>query len=128
MTMTRKILLVTVFALGGALAGCSSGDVGTEATRDTIERAGDEAQEAAREGMASLRTDVERFVDDVRTRNAPEAKQQLLDRCRDELERLRKTNSDSADRVAGVCDRIQNTDITNMSAWNEIKQEIEKLP
>ncbi len=45
-----------------------------------------------------------------------------------ELERLRKASSESADRVAGICDRIQNTDITNTSAWTEIKQEIEKLP
>ena len=126
--MAPKIFIISIFALSGVLAGCGTDDVDTEATRDTIEQAGQSAQDAAREGMASLRTDAERFVDEIQTRNAPEAKQQLLDRCRDALERMRKAGSNDADRVAGICDRIQNSDVQNRPVWDEIKQEIEKIP
>lgn len=124
---SRKIVIVSMFALTGVLGGCDSGDVDTEATRGTIEQVGSEVQEAARNAMASLRTDIERFTDDIQTRNAPEAKKQLLDRCRDTLERLRKANSDSADRVSGICDRIEDTDVKDSSAWEEIKREVEQI-
>ena len=126
--MAPKTLIISIFALAGVLIGCSSDDVDTEATRDTIEQAGGDVQDAAREGLASLRTDAERLVDEIQTRNAPEAKQQLLDRCRDALERLRRAGSNDADRVAGICDRIQNSDVGNRRAWDDIKQEIEKIP
>lgn len=126
--MRSKIFLASMFPLAAALAGCSSDDVGTAATRDTIEERAGDVQEAARDGLASLRTDVERLIDDVQARNAPEAKERLLERCRDALERLRRANSDSADRVQGLCDRIQGADITNESVWNEIKQEVEQIP
>jgi len=122
------MLIISIFALSGVLTGCSSDDVDTELTRDTIERTTQNVQEAARDGVATLRTDAERLVDDIQTRNAPEAKQQLLDRCRDALERLRKAGSNDADRVAGICDRTQNSEIENRPVWDEIKQEIEKIP
>ena len=125
--MVRKLLIASTFALSGVLVGCSSDDMGTEETRDTIEQAGDEARNAARDGLASLRTDAERIADDVQARNAPEAKQQLLDRCRDALERARKANAENADRVERICDRIRDADIKNVSVWNEIKQEIEQV-
>lgn len=126
--MAPKTLIIAIFALAGVLTGCSSEDVDTEATRDTIEQAGGNVQDAARESLAGLRTNAERLVDDIQTRNAPEAKQQLLDRCRDALERLRRAGSKDADRVAGICERIQNSDIENRPVWDEIKQEIEKIP
>lgn len=125
--MRSRVLLATIIPLAAALTGCSSDDVGTDVTRDTIEERAGDVQEAAREGMSGLRTDIERLIDDVQARNAPEVKQQLLDRCRDALERLRRASSDSADRVQGLCDRIQGADITNQSVWNEIKQEVEQI-
>jgi hypothetical protein len=69
----------------------------------------------------------ERLVDEIRTRNAPEAKQQLLDRCRDALERLREADSEDAERVESLCDRIRDTDIEDSSVWNDIKEQIEQL-
>lgn len=126
--MARKMLLVLILALTSPLSACGSDDVGTEATGDTIEQAGRDAQDAARDGLGGLRTDAERFIDDIQSRNASEAKQQLLERCRDSVERLRKASSDEAERVTAICERIQNSDLENRSAWDEIKQEIEKVP
>lgn len=125
--MARNILVATTLALAGVLVACGADDIDTEATRDTIEETGQEARQAAEEAMADLRTGAERFVDQMQTRDAPQAKQQLLERCRDVLERLRKADSDDAGRVESVCDRIRDTDVENASAWDEIKKEIEKL-
>ena len=125
--MRSRILLATMIPLAAAVTGCSSDDVGT-ATRDTVEERAGDAQEAARDGLAGLRTDVERLIDDVQARNAPEVKEQLLDRCRDALERLRRASSESADRVQKLCDRIRDADITNEAVWNDIKQEVEQIP
>lgn len=117
-----------MLALVGALAACSSDDGGSDVTGETIDRVADEAREAAGDGLASLRADAERLVDEIQSRNASEAKQQLLDRCRSALERLRAASSEEAERVADICDRVQNSDLDNRSAWAEIRQEIEKVP
>ena len=125
--MTKRTLVVSAFVLAGVLAGCGSDDIDTEATGDTIEESAEDARVAGENAFAEFRTGGERLVDEIRTRNAPEAKQQLLDRCRDALERLREADSDDADRVDALCDRIRDTDIQDSSVWDEIKEQIEQL-
>ncbi len=91
--------------------GCDAGDVDTDATRDTIEEAGESAGETAEEAFASLGTDAERLVDEIQANRAPQAKRDLLERCRDVLQSLREAESESADRVCEIRDRIRDADV-----------------
>ncbi|MDQ4098713.1 MAG: hypothetical protein M3144_12715, partial [Actinomycetota bacterium] len=102
--------------------------------RETATSLGEEAREAAGDvraaagqAWASLRTDSERIVDQIQTRNDPNAKQELLDRCRDSLEKLRRSNSNSADRVEQLCTRIRNTDVNARETWNDVRREINEI-
>lgn len=110
------------------LVGC--GDDG-EATGNNVEQrteeAADDARETARDVWASVRTDAERLIDEIRTRDAPRLKEQLLDGCRDALENLREAGSDRADDVDRLCNRVRDTDVTNTDVWSEIKREIDQL-
>jgi nucleotidyltransferase/DNA polymerase involved in DNA repair len=124
---TRCAVVLVAIALGTLLAGCGDNDVDPQATRDTVEESAGDAREQAENAFASLRTDAERLLDQFQTRNAPEAKQQLLDHCRDVLERLRRANSKNVDRVESICDRIRDTDPANSSTWREVRDEINKL-
>ena len=123
----RRALATITIALGTLFVACGDDDVDTEATQDTVEDAATDAREEAENAFASLRTEAERLLDEIQTRNAPEAKQELLDQCRDVLERLRKANSDQVDRVESLCDRIRDTDPANSSVWQEVKDEIARL-
>lgn len=125
---SRYALAVITVALGALFVGCGDNDADTEATGDTVEQAADEARQEAENAFASWRTDAERLLDEIQTRNAPEAKQQLLDRCRDALEQLREADSAQADRVDDLCNRIRDTEVSNMSVWREVKDEVAKLP
>lgn len=125
--MAPRAFIVALFALTGVFAACGTDDIDTETTQDTIEETAGDARQAAEEAFEELRTGGERLVDEIQTRNAPEAKEQLLDRCRDALERLRKADSDQAERVDDLCNRIRDADVSNSEAWNEIREEIEKL-
>lgn len=125
--MAPRAFIIAVFALAGLLAGCGNDDIDTETTQDTVEEAAEDTRQAAERAFAELRTGGERLVDEIQTRNAPQAKEQLLERCRDVLERLREADSDQAGRVDDLCNRIRDTDVSNSEAWNEIRQEIEKL-
>lgn len=117
-------VLATVLFLG---ACGEDGDVDTEATRDTVEEAARDAREAAEDAFASLRTDGDRLIDEIRTMDAPQAKEQLLERCRDTVERLRKADSDRAEQVDSLCDRVRDTDVSDTDAWDKIKQELNEL-
>ena len=113
-----------------ALFLVACGDDG-EATGNDVEQrteeAADDARETARDAWASVRTDAERLIDEIRTRDAPRLKEQLLDRCRDALENLRAAGADRADDVDRLCDRVRDTDVTNTDVWSEIKREIDQL-
>lgn len=113
--------------LGLTLVGCDDADVETDATRDTIEEVGETASERAQEAFASLRTDSERLVDEIQTTNAPQAKEDLLERCRDVLERLREAESEAADRVGEICDRIRDADVEDAEVWDTIRDEIDEV-
>ena len=124
---SRSALIVIVIALGTLFAACGDNDVDTEATQDTVETATRDAREETENAFATLRTEAERLVDEFQTRNAPEAKQRLLDQCRDARERLRRANSDQVGRVDSLCNRIRDTDPSNASLWREVRDEISKL-
>lgn len=123
--MDRLLRLVAVITLVTALGACGDDDADDVARE--AEEAAQEVGEAAQDAWASLRTDAERLVDEIQTRNDPEAKQQLLDRCRDTLEELRQAESPDADRVAAVCDRIQDADVNDRDAWSDVEREISEL-
>jgi hypothetical protein len=123
------LAFLVIAAVGG---GCSE-ETENEA-RETATSLGQEARdaagdlrEAAGDAWASLRTDSERLVDEIQTRNDPKAKQDLLDRCRDSLEKLRRSNSDSAERVDRLCTRIRDTDVNAREAWNDVRRDINEI-
>ena len=123
---SRGVVVLIAIALGMLFVACGD-DADTQATQDTVEDATGDAREEAENAFATLRTEAERLLDEFQTRNAPEAKQKLLDQCRDVLERLRKANSDQAGRVDALCNRIRETDPSNASMWREVRAEIAKL-
>ena len=122
----RGALVLIIIALGMLFVACGD-DADTQATQDTVEDATRDAREEAENAFATLRTEGERLLDEFQTRNAPEARQKLLEQCRDVLERLRRADSDQAGRVESLCDRIRDTDPSNSSVWNEVREEITKL-
>ncbi len=129
--MTHRTRVSVLLAAATLLfAGCGD-DGDNQTTVDNVEQeteqAADEARDAAQNAWASVRTDAERLVDQIRTQDAPRLKEQLLDRCRDTLERLRQAESERAGEVDRLCDRIRNTDVTSTDAWNDIKREIDQL-
>ncbi len=124
----RWALIAVMAALATFLVACGADGVDTEATPDTVEEAAGDARQEAENAFASLRTDGERLLDEIRTRNAPELKQTLLDRCRDVLERLRQADSPNADRVDDLCTRIRDTDVNDAAAWQQVRDELAKLP
>jgi hypothetical protein len=77
--------------------------------------------------LADLRTDGERLINEIQTRNDPDAKDQLLDRCRDVEEQLRKSENASADRVNKFCDDIRDADPEDSGAWNTIRTRFDEL-
>ncbi|MGH9151603.1 MAG: hypothetical protein ACRD03_04155 [Acidimicrobiales bacterium] len=123
--MERLFRLMAVITLVAALGACGDDDA-DDVAREAEETA-QEVGQAAQDARASLRTDAERLVDEIQTRNDPEAKQELLDRCRDTLEELRQAESPDAERVAATCDRIQDADVNDRDAWSDVEREISEL-
>ena len=121
---TRRAIASVAAAFTLVLAGCASEDVDTDAV---VDDASEDARAQAEDAMADLRTEAEEAVADMPTPEAPDVKQELLDRCRDALESMREADMQSADSVQQICDRIEGADLSDMDAWNEIQQEIEDL-
>lgn len=121
-------LLTLVMAAAVALGGCGDdeGNAADSVGQETQEAAQD-ARAAAQDLWASVRTDAERLLDEIRTQDAPRFKEELLQRCRDALERLRQAQSDAVGQVEQLCTRIQETDVGNADAWGDIKREIDQL-
>lgn len=128
-TRRRAAAVVLVMALAAVFTACggNNNDATAGSTTQTVQDATQSAKDDAANAFAALRTQAERLVDQVKTSDAPQAKQKLLDQCRDALEKLRKANSDQADHVDTLCNRIRDTDVTNVSAWGDLKDEINKL-
>ncbi|MBW3614455.1 MAG: hypothetical protein KY439_03985 [Actinobacteria bacterium] len=93
---------------------------------ETQEAAGD-VRQAAVDAWGSLKNDAERLVNEIQSNKDPNAKQELLERCRDSVDKLRDADSGQVDEAQSLCDRIQNTDVDAGEAWNEIKKEIAEL-
>lgn len=119
------MLMAAVLLLGAC--GNEDADTAQDQVPPQAEETAQDARAAARDALASLRTDAERFVDELQTSDAPRAKQALLDKCRDALEKLRMENSDLVDEAERACERIQGTELTNRDAWEQIKNEIARL-
>lgn len=128
-TRHRAAAVLIAVALGalGAACGDSGKAVSSDTTSQTVQDATQNAKNDAQNAFSALRTEAERMVDQFQTRDAPQAKQKLLDQCRDALERLRKANSNQADSVDSLCNRIRDTDPTNISAWRDVKDAVNKL-
>ncbi len=71
-----------------------------------------------------LRSDGDRLVDQVQTHHDSKAKQNLLDRCHDAVERLHTADDARASRVDAFCDSIRETDPNTSAAWNDIRQRL----
>lgn len=127
-----------VLAVSGLLVACGGDDEDGQSAEDLREdveeladeagdRAGDvaaSAEEQLRDGWASLRTDGERLIDRIQTRGDSEAKQELLEDCRDRLEEAREAESSAADRIGSVCDRIRDADVDSGDEWDSIKDKV----
>ena len=122
-------LLVAVLLAGAvALTGCDDGsDVTADQAQDRINETSDEIESQASDAWAGLRTDGERLIDEVQTRNDPAVKDRLLDRCRDAEEQLRKDGSANADRVNELCDDIRDANPEDGEAWTTIKSRFDEL-
>lgn len=129
MKQTRARLLAMVLLAGAVIgAACEGESNGTaEQAQDRASTTASDLRERAADAWAGLRTDGERLIDDVQTRNDPEAKDQLLDHCRDAEEQLREADSANADRVNEFCDRVRDTDVDDSDAWQRIKAEFDQL-
>lgn len=121
-TKTAIASVATVVAL--ALAGCSSEDVDPQAVPGA-EEAGEDARAEAEEALADLRTEAEQAADELQTPEAPEVKQEILDRCNDALASAREADLEATGALEEICDRIEAADVRDMDLWNEIQQQIE---
>ncbi len=126
--MARLHAGVALVVVALALGGCSEDGDGTVApAAEEVEDAAVDARRAAVDGWDSLKNDAERLVNEIQSNKDPNAKQELLERCRDSVNKLREADSAQADRAQSLCDRIQNTDVDAGEAWQEIKEEIAQL-
>ena len=121
--------LLTALLLLGAVVGvaCDSDDTDTDAAQQQVREASQNIRQEAREAWAGLRADGDQLVDRVQTRNDPNAKQELLDKCRDAQERLKKEDASGAGQVESFCNKVRDTDVNNNSAWNDIKNQLKDL-
>lgn len=123
-----RLLAVLAIAMAAVAVACEGGsDINTEEAESTVRDAANNAQQQAEDAWASLRTDGERLIDEVQTRNDPEAKDQLLNSCRDAEQRLRENDNANADRVNEFCDSVRDGDPNDTGAWERIKSEFQQL-
>ena len=124
-----SVLLATmVLVISAACDNDSEQDVRNagENVQDSASTAGQNLQEAARNAWASLRTDSDRLIDRIQTNGDSEAKQQLLDKCRDTVEQLRKGQSSSADQVNALCNDIRDRNPGD-AGWDSIRNRFNDL-
>lgn len=122
-----------VLVMGTVLIGaCTSDDQSkaNDTAKDVQQQAkntGTDLKAQSKDAWASMRTDGSRLVDRIQTANDPQAKTDLLSRCRDSVENLRKAGSDRAETVNSLCDRIRDTDVSNSSDWNAVRDQLKQL-
>ena len=130
--MKTRILprLLAGVLLASSVVGtaCSEdADLDTEKAKDNANQAAQTIRRETRDAWATLRTDGERLVDQVQTRNDPEAQKQLLEKCRDTVEQMRKNDQPNSDRVNQFCDKVRDTDVKDTNAWNQLKAQFKEL-
>jgi hypothetical protein len=127
-SITRALAVGLLVATTFGVACSDDGTVDTDRAQDQAETSATQLREDARDAWASLRTDADRLIDELQTRNAPDVKEELLDRCRDTQEQFRESNDNTnADRVGDLCENIRDADPDAQNAWEQIKQELERL-
>jgi hypothetical protein len=122
-----RLLAAALLLLVGATAAAACSDEEQQEAHDTVATVSAEARQEAREAWASLWTEGERLLDRIETRNDPDAQQQLLGRCRDVLERLRKNASPQVERVDTLCDDIREANVNRSDAWDDIRARMQEL-
>jgi hypothetical protein len=126
--MWLPLLALVLLAVAAVAVGCSDDKtVDTDKAKAQATKAAEQVKQQTRDAWASVRTDGDRLADEVQTRKDPEAKKQLLDKCRDTVERMRKDDQPNADRVNKLCDRIRDADPNDSGTWNQIKDQIKEL-
>ncbi len=120
--MVGLVIALPLLFIGALVAaGCTEGD------ERAAEKTAKDVQQGAQDGWADLRTDGERLVDRIQTGNDAEAKRELLERCRNVLERLRTTNDPNVSRVENYCDTIEATSPKDSTSWDMIRQRLQEL-
>lgn len=120
MTAARRIA-TACFAATLALGACGGDD---EVTSGEVEEAVDDAREETEDAFATFRTGFERLVDKASTGDN-EAREELLNLCRDTLEDLRQADDPRSDEVGELCDEIRDAD--DQTAWDSIRQKIDDI-
>jgi hypothetical protein len=92
-----------------------------------VQNAASNVQKDVKDAWTSLNVDRDRLVDRIQARNDPEAKKELLDNCRSAQEKIAKNDSARGKDVNDLCDKIRDTDINSRDAWNQIKDQMNKL-
>lgn len=118
------LLLPLLFGLIAA-AACTASE--QQDAKQQVQQTGKDIKQQSKDAWAGIRTDGERLADRVQTRNDADAKKELLSKCRDALERMRKADSAAADQVDKLCNQIRDADVNNSSAWNDIKARLNEL-
>ncbi|MDP1795173.1 MAG: hypothetical protein Q8K63_13640 [Acidimicrobiales bacterium] len=118
-----------LFAISLTFAACSESDRDSAAQTadDAAERVEDEAgelKEKAEDAFDSFRTGFERSIDEASSGD-DEAKEKVLDECRDTLEDLRQNDDPRAEQVGALCQKIRDADDGN--AWNEVREEFDEI-
>lgn len=130
--MRRPLSVACLLVSAVLLAGCSDDaeeDVRRAATTigHGAKTAAGDIRAAAQDAWSSLRTDGERLVDEIRTGDDPQAREELLEKCRDTLEKLRQAESAEAGRVDRLCNRIRETGAQDGTAWADIERELQEM-
>lgn len=122
MISTRLTFALLALALGMAVIGaCTQEDQNAVGSQVAGARA------EVKDAWASMKTDGETMIDRIQTQNDPKVKQDLLDSCRNTLEKMRKADAAAAGRVDTLCNNIRDADPQNSTAWNSIKDQWKQL-
>jgi len=135
-------LAAAVLMLGAAsLAACSESETDSAADQArsaaqtaVSSNAGQQAQAAAgsvqkevKDAWSSMSVDSDRLLDRIQARNDPEAKKELLDKCRNAQEKIAKSDNTRGGDVNKLCDQIRDADVNNRDSWNQIKDQMTRL-
>lgn len=102
-----------------ALVACTEED--TDRVQSEAQGAADRITQEMKDAWVSASVDGEKLIDDVQTRNDPEAKKKLLENCRKGEEQMRKANADAGKQMQQLCDQIRDADVNNKDAWDKVR-------